>query len=128
MKVLDSTFLIDVLRGRPEAKEIIEKETSLLTTQINMYEVITEFFYQNLPRSKFAIILNLFEDIRVLPLDEDAVVKSADVCAALMKEGVMIDDCDCLTAGIALSHGVSTIITRNDQHFRRVKGLKVISY
>lgn len=128
MKVLDSTFLIDVLRGRPETKKIFESNVPLLTTQINMYEVITGLFFKNSSSSKLLQVQELFQDIRVLLLDDTGIIKSAEICADLMKRGEIIEDCDCLTAGIALSKGVTTIVTKNVDHFKRIKGIKVETY
>ena len=128
MKLLDTTFLIDVLKGRPETTTILHGNDLLLTTQINMYEVITGLFFKNSSPAKILQARELFEDIRVLSLDEWGVVKAAEICAELMKKGEIIEDCDCLIAGIALSNGVSTIVTRNVKHFERIAGVKVENY
>ena len=128
MKLLDTTFLIDILKGKPETTAILHGQDPLLTTQINMYEIITGLFFKNLPPSKILQVRELFEDVRVLPLDERAIVKAAEICAELMKKGEMIEDCDCLIAGIALSNGVSAIVTKNIKHFERIKGIKVERY
>jgi hypothetical protein len=70
----------------------------------------------------------LFENIRVLSLDDNAVIKSADIYAEMVKKGNEISNTDCLIAGIALSNGVNSIVTKNISHFSRIKGLKVESY
>ena len=128
MKLLDTTFLIDVLKGRPETTIILYGNDPLLTTQINMYEVITGLFFKDSSPAKILKVRELFEDIRVLPLDDKAVVKAAEICAELMKRGKIIEDCDCLIAGIALSNDVATIVTKNVKHFERINGLKIQSY
>ena len=128
MKLLDSTFLIDLLRGKPETKKIIEENETLLTTQINMYEVITGLFFKGISSAKFLHAKELFEDIHVLQLDDNAIIRSADISAELMKKGQIIEDCDCLTAGIALSNGVNKIVTKNVKHFKRIKGIEVVTY
>ena len=128
MKILDSTFLIDLLRGDKSTLKIIQKKENFLTTQINMYEVIRGLFMRNMSPKKLLDGMTLFEEIRVLPLDDSAVVKSAEISAELIKKGKTLADCDCLIAGIALSKGVSTIVTRNTNDFKRIKGIKVQSY
>ncbi len=45
-----------------------------------------------------------------------------------MRQGAILEDCDCLTAGISLSKGVKTIVTRNEKHFKRMKGISVETY
>ncbi len=127
MKVLDSTFLIDLLRGKEKTKSILNSGDILLTTQINMYEVIIGIFEGPASPVKQLQVRELFEDIRVLQLDDKAILKSAEICAALNKKGSAIGDCDCLTAGIALSNGVNCIIT-NDKHFQKIPEITAETY
>ncbi|PIN74225.1 hypothetical protein COV20_01260 [Candidatus Woesearchaeota archaeon CG10_big_fil_rev_8_21_14_0_10_45_16] len=128
MKVLDTSFLIDLMHGDPKTKPIAELNEILLTTQINMYEIMVGLFYKNMKPSKLLQIQEMFENIRVLPLDENGIMRSAEISANLIKRGEIIEDCDCLTAGIALSRGISTIVTANKKHFQRIKGITVESY
>ncbi|MFA5142008.1 MAG: type II toxin-antitoxin system VapC family toxin [Candidatus Woesearchaeota archaeon] len=128
MKVLDSTFLIDLLRGKETTLKVLSSKEPLLTTQINLYEVIRGLFLADVQNQRFLDAMSMFENIRVLPLDDNSLVKSAEISAELVKKGQEISDCDCLTAGIALSKGVNDIVTKNSKHFSRIKGVKVISY
>lgn len=128
MKVLDTTFLIDVLRGRPETRAFLESDEPFLTTQINMYEIIKGLFYEGASPEKFLKVQDLFKNIRVLQLDDQAIITAASICADLFKKGEPIEDCDCLIAGIALSNNISHILTRNDKHFKKIKRLKVETY
>jgi tRNA(fMet)-specific endonuclease VapC len=128
MKVLDTSFLIDLLRGKPETKKIAESGIILLTTQINMYEILVGLFHKGMSNTRFQKAQELFETIRVLSLDDNGIIKSARISGELMKKGQIIEDCDCLTAGIALSKGFPTIITKNVKHFERIKNIKVETY
>ncbi len=128
MKLLDTTFLVDFLRGKPETKKIIEQEEILLTTQINMFEVLVGMFYKNEKPEKFLKTKFMFSNIRVLPIEDMGIIRAAKISGDLMQTGKMIDDCDCLIAGIALSNKVSTIVTRNKKHFSRIEGIKVETY
>ena len=128
MKVLDSTFLIDLLQGKKEVHKIIKKNKLLLTTQINMYEVIKGLFLKKLGSSKFFKTMELFNDIKVLSLDDNAIIKSVKIYADCRNRGLEIHNLDCLIAGITLSKGINKIVTRNVKHFKRIKGLKVESY
>ncbi|MBI4139504.1 type II toxin-antitoxin system VapC family toxin [Candidatus Woesearchaeota archaeon] len=126
-KVLDSTFLIDVIRGKNETKKVLgEKE--LFTTQINLYEVVRGLFLRNVSTSKVQETLLVLSDVKTLPLDDDALLLSAEISANLIKMGVAVDDADCLIAGMALSKGVNTIVTRNREHFSRIPEIKVETY
>src|SRR3989338_1164687 len=128
MKVLDSTFLIDAIRGKKEANKILDTEKDLITTQMNIYEVVRGLFLEGISASKFHDTIEVFESVRVLQFDEDAMIKSAEISAELIKEGKCLEDSDCIIAGIALSKGISIIITKNKDHFSRIKGIKVETY
>ena len=129
MKLLDTTFLVDLMRGKPEIKTYLQSSPQVfLTTQINIYEVMIGMFVKNISSSKFLEVQELFENIRVLPLDDNGTIKSAEICADLIKKGQIIEDGDCLTAGIALSRGINTVVTRKVDHFKRIKGITVETY
>ncbi|MBI2564561.1 type II toxin-antitoxin system VapC family toxin [Candidatus Woesearchaeota archaeon] len=128
MKVLDTTFLIDVLRGEKETLKILNSKDLLLTTQINMYEVIRGLFIRKISDERFREVIHTFDDMRLLSLDNRAIIKSADISAQLVKKGAIISDCDCMTAGITLSNNINTIVTRNIEHFKRINGIQVETY
>jgi len=128
MKVLDSTLLIDLLRGDKAAHDLVNQNEFLLTTQINMFEVIRGLFLRNASAQKFAEAMELFENIRVLPLDDSGIIKSADISSTLVRQGKTIEDSDCLIAGITLSKGITTIVTKNVKDFEKIKGLEVETY
>jgi predicted nucleic acid-binding protein len=92
-----------------------------------MYEVIRGLFFRKTASSIFVKVMELFENISLLSLDDSSMVKSAEISAELMRKGIEISDCDCLTAGIALSKGVHNIVTRN-AYFKRINGVKVVEY
>ena len=50
MKVLDSSFLIDLINGKKETKNISDLP-NLFTTQINMFEIIRGFFLRKISTS-----------------------------------------------------------------------------
>ncbi|MBI2576742.1 type II toxin-antitoxin system VapC family toxin [Candidatus Woesearchaeota archaeon] len=128
MKVVDSTFLVDLLRGKEDVSEILDGRELIVTTQINIYEILKGFFLKRISRSKFAQVRALFEDIRVLPLDDYGIIRAAEISSSLQEYGNYVPDCDCLTAGIALSKGINTIVTRKGEHFKRMKGIRVEAY
>lgn len=128
MKVLDTTFLVDVFRGKQEAIRIAKSKEVLLTTQINLYEIIQGLFLKNVSSAKFFEVQLLFENIHVLSLDDAGIIKAAEISSTLTKKGITVDDSDCLIAGIALSKGFFTIVTKNVEHFSRMKGIKVETY
>jgi len=128
MKLLDSTFLIDLLRGKKGTLNIVNSKEPLVTTQINMYEVIKGLFLRNIHSSKFVSIMEIFDKIKVIPFDDNAVIRSAEIYSNLAKKGLRIHNLDCIIAGIALSNGINKIVTNNAEHFKRIKDIKVETY
>jgi len=128
MKVLDTTLLIDLLKGKKEAYKVVEEDSVLFTTQINMYEVIRGLFLENASLQKVKEVISILGDLRVLQLNDDSVVKSSQISSDLIKKGKRIPDCDCMIVGISLANGINTIVTQNKKHFERIKEIKVESY
>jgi tRNA(fMet)-specific endonuclease VapC len=128
MKVLDSTFLIDLLRGKKEALKYVEKEEMLLTTQINVYEILKGLHAQDVSEEKYLRVKEMFENIRVLQFDDNASLRAAEISSNLIKKGLTVADCDCMIAGVALSKGAKIIVTRNVADFSKIKEIKVETY
>lgn len=128
---VDSTALVDFLRGKKEAVNIIEKASMrpLFTSEINVFELV-EGVYASRENVQPHLdkIFALLTKMIVLPFDRKAALKSGFISGMLSREGKKIGESDCLIAGVALSNGIREIITENEGHFEKVKGLKVISY
>lgn len=132
MKLLDSTFIIDLLHKNEEAlkKAKRENDTKLFFTDLNIYEVSLGIYHLDKPKSDMAMkaFRELVQNLYYLPLTTEASFKSAQIKANLMKRGVTIDDIDCIMVAIALLNKVNTIITRNIKHFSVIDKIKVEPY
>jgi tRNA(fMet)-specific endonuclease VapC len=69
-------------------------------------------------------IRTFVKDIEVLPFDQAAAERFAEVAAELTQSGTPIGVFDTLVAAQALSLGL-VVVTNNTRHFGRVTGLKV---
>ena len=130
MICLDSSFLIDFLRGKIDAIEKASqiKEDSAITT-ISIYEVMIGFhMMKNKSQEKINIFMSTLNNYEILNLDISASLLSSEIYAKLVSAGEMIDHLDCMIAGIMKSNEISSIITRNEKHFNRIGGIKTISY
>lgn len=130
MKGIDTTFLIHLLRKDPQAtlKALeLDKEPIIYTTEANVYEIVSGVKTVNRDRALYDIE-NLLSRMIVLPLDRKASIKAGFIASELSEQGKMIDDIDCLIAGILITNGCETIITRNLKHFERIKGLTIETY
>nr|WP_219904307.1 PIN domain-containing protein [Stenomitos frigidus] len=59
----------------------------------------------------------------ILPLTTESVHQSANLYATLRQRGTPVDDIDLLIAGIAIANNL-VLITHNQRHFSRMKGLE----
>lgn len=132
MKGVDTTFIIDILRNDRGAlmKAIeLDKEPIVFTTEANVYEIVSGVWQQKVNKEKalhdMEVLLGRFT---VLPLEHKGSLKAGEIAGLLSKQGRMIDDVDCLVAGILLTSGCDTVITRNVRHFERIEGINVESY
>jgi len=65
-----------------------------------------------------------FAPFRSVPFDDDAAERYGELRAQLRRSGAMIGGNDMMIAAIALAAD-ATLITRNQDEFRRVVGLRV---
>ena len=126
---IDSDCIIDFLRGKKEAINIIEKyKDELVTTELNIFEVFIGLYRKKELREKEEeITKNFFESLDILDCTGFG-LKGADIFSELINEGKEIEQNDCLIASILLVNGCDKIITKNVKHFSRIKNIKVINY
>jgi predicted nucleic acid-binding protein len=130
MKILDSTVIIDFLRGQSRAIEIVEKnKDDIATTTISQFEVLFGIFkQQKLSQQELLSGRRFFDMIDSLPLDKLSASLAAEIAGALLKQGKTIGHNDCLIAAIALRNRVDAIITENRKDFQKIKGIQVETY
>ena len=79
------------------------------------------------PVGVLARLEHFLAPFRSLPFDDRAAERCGEVIAQLERSGRPIGQSDCMIAAIALAEDL-TVITRNQRHFRRVRGLKVAAW
>ncbi|TEU13002.1 MAG: type II toxin-antitoxin system VapC family toxin [Anaerolineales bacterium] len=116
-----------LFKGVPSVVERVRQHRDLYghlnITIITYYEVMKGHEYVGaLDRQK------LFDEFcglnNVIPLEQAASRRAAQVYADLRRRGNLIPDADILIAGIALA-GDYVLVTQNVKHFQRVPGLRV---
>ncbi|MBS3128556.1 PIN domain-containing protein [Candidatus Woesearchaeota archaeon] len=127
---LDSTFIIDFLRGDEKAvakaREIEHEQ--LVVTPLNVFEVFFGVFLRNNKREEeIASTRSFFQRIEQLPITREAAVEAAKKEAELSKQGKVMEVTDVIIAMTYLDHGCKQILTR-DLSFKRIKELKIVSY
>jgi len=130
MPALDTSFIIDLLRGKKEAlrklDEMEAQEIPLSTTEINVLELYRGAYLSRKTHENLEEIKKLLECFQVLKLEESVYEVFASLSASLLSRGKAIGAFDELIASIVLCYD-EKIITR-DNHFKEVPELEVITY
>lgn len=111
----DASFVIDVIRREraavAKAKELqTSREVQVLTAPV-LYEVSTGLLFTR-SRSDAAAFRGFAARFSVLPFDEAAAMKAAEIQAELMRRGTAKAHIDVMIAGIA-AQGGHTLVTRD---------------
>ena len=114
LRVLDSTVLIDYLRGRPavgRVSALLEAGDILATTAINVEEIV-----RGLRPSEEEAATELFAGLEVLAVDTVAAWQAGDWRQGFSIRGVTLWQADCLIAATAMVNG-ATLVTGNPEDF-----------
>ena|SRR3989338_880701 len=124
--LLDTSFIIDLLKGMPEAitkAENLRKENiaSFIST-VSVYEL-----WQSSDETEKAEIDAFFKSVGIIPLNEACARIAGDIQNFLRRKGAIIQPEDAMIAGTAMQNN-QPFLTRNVKHFARIAGLQVESY
>jgi predicted nucleic acid-binding protein len=133
MKLLDTTYLIDLLHNKEDALKKLddfENEPALFIASVSVFELVVGIYKKyTINREKnVEELLTFLSSFEIFGLDLNSAIEAGKIHGNLIREGKEIDEGDTLIAGIALVNKVDTIITKNTSHFERIEGLKVESY
>ncbi|HLC65535.1 MAG TPA: PIN domain-containing protein [Candidatus Nanoarchaeia archaeon] len=130
MAVLDSSFLIDILRNKPSAATLLGdlegKESVLAVAAPSVAEMWEGALLSSIPEREKKRVEDLLLRLTVFPLDEAAAKRTAEIEASLIRQGQQIGWIDVMVAGIALVRG-ETLVS-GDVHFARIPGLRLLKY
>ncbi len=131
MVCLDTCFIIDILRNNLKAalvKERIEKSSESLTiASPTIIELMRGLESENVRENERERIDSFIKSVTTLPLDKESAIKSGEIESYLIGDGQRIDIEDIMIAAIAIVNH-EKLITRNEKHFNRIKGLEVEIY
>jgi len=120
--LLDTTVLIDVLRGRPRTikrlQALRQRGDVPFTTPINVEEI-----HRGLRDSERATAIRLFDGLRIAPVGRLEGVQAGDWRRDHASKGATLTQADCLIAAVAVAIGVP-LATGNPKHFP-IRGLDV---
>ena len=125
MTIVDTCFLIDLMKGDSGAEQIARDNKPLKTTAISSAEFLTGAKISN-KKTVYEISEKFIRFFTVLPFDAESAVVYARISHTLSGTGRHIFTFDELIAAIALRNN-EPLVTR-DQHFRAIDGLDIIAY
>ena len=126
--ILDTTVLIDLMKADINAINKIKelKERKLVTTP-TIFELWSGITKSNKPEQEKRKELEILDSQLILNLVRKSAEEAGKISGTLIKEGETIDTEDSMIAGIAKVHNES-ILTRNVDHFNRIRDIKIETY
>ena len=128
MIVLDTSFIIDYIRGVDETKDLIQGKYTV-TTVISYHEIMTGVKMSKAKKEE-KIFRKFFSEIKILYFDLKSADVSSEIASKLSAIGKSVNVMDILIAGIAIANGADAIVTadRDFLEIAKVSDLDVIIY
>ncbi len=126
MIVLDTSFIIDYIRGVDETKDLIQGKYTV-TTVISYHEIMTGVKMSKAKKEE-KIFRKFFSEIKILYFDLKSADVSSEIASKLSAIGRSVNVMDILIAGIAIANGADAIVTadRDFLEIAKVSDLDVI--
>ncbi|TXT57586.1 MAG: tRNA(fMet)-specific endonuclease VapC [Candidatus Thorarchaeota archaeon] len=105
----------------------------MYTSEVNAFELYSGLYGMPIQqdskiRKRQLELEQILAQTEVLPFTRLAAIEAGRVLASLKKRGHPIGIRDVMIAGVAISSGVTRILTNNQRHFEKIDGLIVESY
>lgn len=135
MRLFDTDFLIDLIDGSEKAiafAKKVEEEKPYYISVISVHEYLFGVHYRfyndrDLLSKKLLLAEKSINAFEVLPLTRELTAKSAEIHAALIREGKGIGINDVFIGTTALYYGF-VLVTNNRRHFEVIDGLEIEEY
>jgi tRNA(fMet)-specific endonuclease VapC len=124
--LIDTNIIIYSIKGNSVVQnnflknENIPKSISVITYGELLYGAKKS---QNIEKNS-ALVYRIKELFQVIDIDKAIIETFSEMKANMQKIGTTIDDFDLLIASTALTMN-SILVTNNEKHFNRIKGLKI---
>lgn len=122
--VIDTGIFIDYLRAKNKAKTKLQNlpdDATIYISSVTLYEL---YMGATTPE-KWVDVKTLTDTIPVLPFNKDVAEKAAIIYQELKRTNKIIEFRDIFIGATAIVHNFP-VLTRNREHFKRIKGLTVI--
>ncbi|OLZ41625.1 twitching motility protein PilT [Natrinema saccharevitans] len=128
--ILDTSFLVDVLRGEStveEAVRTVDETGTAYASSVTVMELWEGIRLADSSDRERTVTENLLTDVRELPFDRDCATTAGEINATLHRDGTPIETADVMIAATALVHDVP-VVTDNTDHFGRIDDLEILTY
>jgi len=127
---LDTSSIIDIFKGDPNIRHLLENNKEPLAVTIMSY--LELFFGLNPENPKHmaegSYYDEFFKTIYNIELTKSSCKEASKIFWKLKQEGRIIDSFDCVIAALFISNGINKIVTRNSKHFEKIEQLNVLKY
>ncbi len=127
---LDSSIIIDILRGDSNIKskiELLSKQNNFCITPIVLSELFKGAYLAEKQKEAIKLVENFSNSVELLEFTPQACRIFGQKHAELTKQGKQTQESDLMIASISIAHNV-TFITRNPKDFVNIQGLNIISW
>ncbi len=125
--LLDTDTLSAIMRQHPvvmaHVQAYLKVYKRFVFSIITRYEILRGLNAKK-AWSQLAVFEQFCANSQILALTDDIVVKAASIYADLHQRGILIGDDDILIGATGLVYDL-TIVTNNEKHFNRIKGLRL---
>lgn len=126
--LLDTSVIIDYLRGKPEVVDLLDNiEGDLYSSYICLAELYEGVYRVRNADKMEQVVIKFFASLSgIYGVDESIARKFGEIRADLKNKGNVIEDLDLMIAATCLINDL-TLLTQNKKHFERVENLSLFS-
>lgn len=128
--ILDTSFLIDVLRGEDAVEDVLQTVDARGTARISAITVMELWEGIHLTEASAderAAVEDLLDGIPEVPFDRQCAKEAGRINASLETAGHPIEAPDVMLAATARVHD-HPIVTANVDHFERIDDVEILTY
>ena len=123
---VDSSYVIDYLRGKEYTKELVEKikgkQLEACISVVTLFELYIGALLSINQKNKVEDIATLLSWFQIVDIDKEVMLLAAKIHVDLRKSGITIGIQDILIAASSISMNMA-LLTNNKKHFEKIRGL-----
>ena len=127
---LDTNIVTYLLKGLydidKKLKDELKSGNNITMNPITYYEICRGLLTVK-SQNKLQTFKEICEIFGVVEFSKDVMDIAADIYVDLRQKGEIVEDADIIIAAISIHKGY-TLVTNNEKHFNRIKGLKTANW